>query len=128
MASLTLVVPAGLGEDINADHSDGFVAGRRRELKGVLELLFADQGLVNRKLVDDVLRYMRLDGVEAALRTVAGAIQRPVTGGRVDAEARRSASAFTPASELATACSQRRATSSHHHCPARHRSAPISPS
>jgi len=75
VASLTLVAPAGLGEDINRDYIDGFVAAeRRRELKGVLELLFADQGLVNRKLVDDVLRYKRLDGVEAALRQVAGAM------------------------------------------------------
>jgi hypothetical protein len=59
--------------DINPDYIDGFVAAeRRRELKGVLELLFADQGLVSRKLVDDVLRYRRLDGVEEALRRVAG--------------------------------------------------------
>ena len=69
VASLTLVAPAGLGEHINPDYIDGFVAAeRRRELKGVLELLFADQGLVSRKLVDDVLRYKRLDGVEAVLR------------------------------------------------------------
>ena len=75
VASLTLVAPAGLGADINADYIDGFVAAeRRRELKGVLELLFADQGLVSRKLVDDVLRYKRLDGVQEALGTVAGAM------------------------------------------------------
>jgi hypothetical protein len=73
VASLTLVAPTGLGEDINPDYIDGFVAAeRRRELKGVLELLFADQGLVSRKLVDDVLRYKRLDGVEEALRRVTG--------------------------------------------------------
>src|SRR4030095_9713203 len=55
------------------DYIDGFVAAeRRRELKGVLELLFADQGLVSRKLVDEVLRYQRLEGVEGALRQVAG--------------------------------------------------------
>jgi pyruvate dehydrogenase E2 component (dihydrolipoamide acetyltransferase) len=90
VASLTLVAPAGLGEDINADYIDGFVAAeRRRELKGVLQLLFADQGLVNRKLVDDVLRYKRLDGVEAALRTVAGAMypsgrQTTVLAGELD--------------------------------------------
>jgi pyruvate dehydrogenase E2 component (dihydrolipoyllysine-residue acetyltransferase) len=72
VASLTLVAPAGLGEDINAAYIDGFVeASRRRELKGVLELLFADPSLVTRQLVDDVLRYKRLDGVDAALRTVA---------------------------------------------------------
>jgi pyruvate dehydrogenase E2 component (dihydrolipoamide acetyltransferase) len=75
VASITLVAPAGLGEHINPDYIDGFVAAeRRRELKGVLELLFADQGLVSRKLVDDVLRYKRLDGVEEALRQIAGAM------------------------------------------------------
>jgi pyruvate dehydrogenase E2 component (dihydrolipoamide acetyltransferase) len=90
VASLTLVASAGLGEDINADYIDGFVAAeRRRELKGVLELLFADQGLVSRKLVDDVLRYKRLDGVEAALRTVAAAMypsghQTAVLAGELD--------------------------------------------
>jgi pyruvate dehydrogenase E2 component (dihydrolipoyllysine-residue acetyltransferase) len=75
VASLILVAAAGLGEDINPDYIDGFVAAeRRRELKGVLELLFADQSHVSRTLVDDVLRYKRLDGVEAALRTVAAAM------------------------------------------------------
>jgi pyruvate dehydrogenase E2 component (dihydrolipoamide acetyltransferase) len=75
VASLTLVAPAGLGPEINADYIDGFVAAeRRRELKGVLELLFADQGLVNRKLVDEVLRYKRLDGVQDALETMAAAM------------------------------------------------------
>jgi pyruvate dehydrogenase E2 component (dihydrolipoamide acetyltransferase) len=90
VASLTLVAPAGLGDDINADYIDGFVAAeRRRELKGVLELLFADQGLVSRKLVDDVLRYKRLDGVQEALGTVAGAMypsgrQTTVLAGELD--------------------------------------------
>jgi len=90
VASLILVAPAGLGDDINADYIDGFVAAeRRRELKGVLELLFADQGLVSRKLVDDVLRYKRLDGVQEALGTVAGAMypsgrQTTVLAGELD--------------------------------------------
>ena len=75
VASLTLVAGAGLGEEINPDYIDGFVAAeRRRELKGVLELLFADQGLISRQLVDDVLRYKRLDGVEEALRQIAAAM------------------------------------------------------
>jgi pyruvate dehydrogenase E2 component (dihydrolipoyllysine-residue acetyltransferase) len=90
VASLALVAPAGLGEEINADYIDGFVAAeRRRELKGVLELLFADQGLVNRTMVDDVLRYKRLDGVQEALTTVAAAMypsgrQTAVLTGRLD--------------------------------------------
>ena len=75
VAWLTLIAPAGLGEDINPDYIDGFVtAERRRELKGVLELLFADQSHVSRTLVDDVLRYKRLDGVDAALRQVSAAM------------------------------------------------------
>ncbi|HZA81484.1 MAG TPA: acetoin dehydrogenase dihydrolipoyllysine-residue acetyltransferase subunit [Actinomycetes bacterium] len=75
VASLTLVAAVGLGPEINGAYLDGFVAAeRRRELKGVLELLFADPGLVNRQLVDDVLRYKRLDGVDQALGTVAAAM------------------------------------------------------
>jgi pyruvate dehydrogenase E2 component (dihydrolipoamide acetyltransferase) len=72
-ASLTLVASAGLGEEINRDYIDGFIAAEsRRELKPVLELLFADRGLVTRQLVDDVLKYKRLDGVDEALRAIAG--------------------------------------------------------
>ena len=70
--SLTLVASAGLGPDVNADFVDGFVeAEGRRDLKPVLELLFADPGLVTRQLVQDVLKYKRLDGVQEALRAIA---------------------------------------------------------
>jgi pyruvate dehydrogenase E2 component (dihydrolipoamide acetyltransferase) len=73
IASLTLVASVGLGREINRDYIDGFIAAEtRRELKPVLELLFADRTLLTRQLVDDVLRYKRIDGVEQALRTIAG--------------------------------------------------------
>jgi pyruvate dehydrogenase E2 component (dihydrolipoamide acetyltransferase) len=69
--SLALVAPVGFGSEINADYIDGFIAARtRRELKPVLQLLFADPDLVTRQLVDEVLRYKRLDGVEDALRAL----------------------------------------------------------
>jgi pyruvate dehydrogenase E2 component (dihydrolipoamide acetyltransferase) len=72
-ASLTLVASAGLGEEINREYVDGFIAAEsRRELKPVLELLFADRGLVTRQLVDEVLKYKRLDGVDEALRAISG--------------------------------------------------------
>ncbi len=72
VASLALVAPAGVGEEINRDYIDGFVAAEsRRELKPVLQLLFADEGLVTRQLVDDVLKYKRIDGVDEALRALA---------------------------------------------------------
>ena len=73
--SLTLVSPAGLGTEVSADYIEGFIdAGRRKEMKAVLQMLFADPDLVSRDMVDDVLKYKRLDGVEDALRKVAGAV------------------------------------------------------
>lgn len=64
VASLTLIGSAGLGDEINSAYIEGFAnAPSRRELKPVLELLFGDPGLVNRQLIDDVLKYKRIDGV-----------------------------------------------------------------
>jgi len=72
VASLSLIAPAGLGKDINMDFINGLIeVSSRRELKPVLEQLFAQSGLVNRKMVDDMLKYKRLDGVTAALGHIA---------------------------------------------------------
>jgi pyruvate dehydrogenase E2 component (dihydrolipoamide acetyltransferase) len=80
VASLTLIGSAGLGCEINGDYIDGLLsASSRRELKPVLELLFADPSVVTRQLVDNVLRYKRIDGVDDALRRIAG---RAFAGGR----------------------------------------------
>jgi pyruvate dehydrogenase E2 component (dihydrolipoamide acetyltransferase) len=69
--SLTLIAPAGLGEEIDRSYIDGFVAATsRKQLKPVLQRLFADPDLVTRSMVDDVLKYKRLDGVQAALETL----------------------------------------------------------
>ncbi len=74
VASVTLVCSAGLGPEVNADYIEGFIgADRRRELKAVIEALFADPSLVTREMVDDLLRYKRLDGVAEALRGIADA-------------------------------------------------------
>jgi pyruvate dehydrogenase E2 component (dihydrolipoamide acetyltransferase) len=73
VASLTLIDSAGLGPEINDSYVSGFIeASRRRELKDVLQMLFADGSLVTRQMVDDVLKYKRKDGVDAALRALAG--------------------------------------------------------
>jgi pyruvate dehydrogenase E2 component (dihydrolipoamide acetyltransferase) len=70
-ASLTLIAPAGFGQPVNEEYLDGFItAESRRELKPVLQLLFADESLVTRSLVDDVLKYKRIDGVTEALTTL----------------------------------------------------------
>jgi pyruvate dehydrogenase E2 component (dihydrolipoyllysine-residue acetyltransferase) len=72
-ATLTLIASAGLGPEINRAFIDGFVrAARRREAAEVLGLLVHDPALVSRRMVEDVLRYKRLDGVATALATIAG--------------------------------------------------------
>jgi len=75
--SLTLIGSLGLGEEINAAYIDGFVvAESRRDLKPVLKELFADENLVSRQMVDDLLKYKRLDGVRETLRGLADATFR----------------------------------------------------
>lgn len=75
VASLTLISSAGLGEDINADYIDGFVsATSRRQLKPALKHLFADDSLVSRAMVDDLLKYKRLDGVPDFLQALKAAL------------------------------------------------------
>ena len=72
IASLTLLAPSGFGPEINAGYLRGFAdAQTRRELKPVIGQLFADESLVTRQLVEDLLAYKRLDGVDAALHTLA---------------------------------------------------------
>ena len=73
-ASLTLIASAGLGPEINGPFIDGFVrVGRRREAVEVLSQLVHDPALVSRAMIEEVLRYKRLDGVTAALTTIAEA-------------------------------------------------------
>jgi pyruvate dehydrogenase E2 component (dihydrolipoamide acetyltransferase) len=74
VASVTLVCSAGLGDDINIDYIEGFIAAdRRKEMKSVLETLFADASLVSRDMIEELLKYKRLDGVASALRAIADA-------------------------------------------------------
>jgi pyruvate dehydrogenase E2 component (dihydrolipoyllysine-residue acetyltransferase) len=72
VSSLVLIASAGLGPEIDSEYINGFIAAsRRKDLKPHIEKLFADPQLVGRQLVEDILKYKRLDGVESALRTLA---------------------------------------------------------
>lgn len=74
VATLTLIAPAGLGPEINAAFIEGFVrASRRKDTAEVLHMLVHELSLVSRTMVEDVLRYKRLDGVTTALETIARA-------------------------------------------------------
>jgi pyruvate dehydrogenase E2 component (dihydrolipoamide acetyltransferase) len=71
VASLTLIAPSGFGSEINAGYLRGFAGAQtRRELKPLVGQLFSDDKLVTRQVVDDLLAYKRLDGVEAALHAL----------------------------------------------------------
>jgi pyruvate dehydrogenase E2 component (dihydrolipoamide acetyltransferase) len=73
VASLALIASAGLGTEINHAYIEGFVAGTNRNaLKPQLAKLFADPALVTRQMVEDVLKYKRLEGVNDALAKIAG--------------------------------------------------------
>lgn len=75
VASLTLLAPAGFGPDADAEYLRGFAAASsRRELKPLVGRLFADKSLVTRQLVDDLLRYKRLDGVDKALAAMVATL------------------------------------------------------
>lgn len=78
--TLTLIAPAYLpGGKLDAEFLDGVVqASRARDLKPVLERLVADPSLISREMVDDMIKFKRLDGAEEALgalrdRMVSGA-------------------------------------------------------
>ena len=74
VASTTVVSPIGLGPEINIGYIEGFIeAGKRNEMKPVLQQLFADPELVSRDMVMDVLKAKRIDGAIASLQTIAGA-------------------------------------------------------
>jgi pyruvate dehydrogenase E2 component (dihydrolipoamide acetyltransferase) len=75
IGSLTLIAPSGFGPAVNAGYLHGFAdAQTRRELKPLIGQLFADQSLVTRQLIDDLLAYKRLDGVSAALHALLGTL------------------------------------------------------
>ena len=74
VCGLSLIGSAGLGDEINHEYLQGFIeAESRRELKPLMKQLVGDPKLVNRSMVDDVLKFKRIDGVTEALQTIASA-------------------------------------------------------
>jgi pyruvate dehydrogenase E2 component (dihydrolipoamide acetyltransferase) len=72
VSSLVLIASAGLGAEIDGEYIEGFIsAGRRKDLLPQIEKLFADRKLVTRQLIENVLKFKRMDGVESSLRTIA---------------------------------------------------------
>jgi pyruvate dehydrogenase E2 component (dihydrolipoamide acetyltransferase) len=95
VVSVALIGSAGLGDEVNVDYIEGFVAAKsRRELKPVLEQLFANSALVSRQMLEDLMRYKRLDGVTEVLTRLARSLfgdgrQRAQPGRRLAETAKR---------------------------------------
>lgn len=72
LATLSLIAPCGLGSEINIGFVHGLIASeRRKDLEPVLAQLFADPRLVARQMVNDILKYKRIDGVSKVLIALA---------------------------------------------------------
>ena len=79
VSGLSLIAAAGLGSEINLEYIQGFIdAESRRDLKPLMKQLVGDPKLVNRSMIDDVLKFKRIDGVTEALQTIADAF---ISGG-----------------------------------------------
>ena len=86
VASLSLIGSAGLGPDIDASYIEGFLAAKRRkDLRPVIARLFSDERFVTEPLLEQLIRMKRIDGVEAALHSIAAAA---FPGGRQAVELR----------------------------------------
>lgn len=69
--SMGLISPAGLGKEINSEYLNGFISSAsRKQIKPYLQQLFADADLVTRQLINNILQYKRLDGVNSALQQI----------------------------------------------------------
>jgi len=74
VASVTAVATAGLGAEINMAYINGFIEEKRaKKLRPVMELLVANPELISKDMVEDVLKFKRLDGVDQALKTIRDA-------------------------------------------------------
>lgn len=74
VASLALIAPVGLAEEIDPTFPAEFLAARKtRDLQQCLGRLFAEPSMVGREFADRVARNKRLDGAEAALSKIIAA-------------------------------------------------------
>jgi pyruvate dehydrogenase E2 component (dihydrolipoamide acetyltransferase) len=74
--SLTLIAPAYMpGTSVSEDFVGGMVdAQRAKDIKPLLEMLFADPSAVSKDMVEDILKFKRTDGVEEALSAIRDAM------------------------------------------------------
>ena len=98
VASATLIAPAGLGSEINMDYINGFIEQKRaKKLRGVLELLVADPNAITSEMVDEVIKFKRVDGVGPALETLRDGL---MPGGKQGADLKSSLTALAAPAQI----------------------------
>ncbi len=99
-ASTVLIAPAGFSSTgVSEAFLTGVIeAGRARDLKPYMEMLLSDPAMVSKEMVDDVLKFKRLDGVEEAL----SAIRRHLLDGVEAAHLRGEVAALPPTMVIAS--------------------------
>lgn len=72
LGRIVLIAPAGIpGGSVSEPFLDGLLSARRqRELRGYLEMLVADPARITHEMVDDIIRFRRVDGVMPALEAI----------------------------------------------------------
>jgi pyruvate dehydrogenase E2 component (dihydrolipoamide acetyltransferase) len=74
VASIAGLAPAGLSDTVNGEFVDAFVAAeKRKDVRAALQKLFADPELVSAAMIEGVQKFKRLEGAQAALKTIAAA-------------------------------------------------------
>jgi pyruvate dehydrogenase E2 component (dihydrolipoamide acetyltransferase) len=74
VSALTLIAPAGLGDTINRDFIDRFIAlGDPEEALATLSLLVARPAMIGAQMARDVLAFVTRPGVGESLRKIADA-------------------------------------------------------
>ena len=82
--SITLIAPAGIGQEINRDFLKKFVSvKKRREMKQVLTLLVENNNLITSSMVEKALMVGRIDGATEALTRISEDMLKKIENGSV---------------------------------------------
>lgn len=72
VASLTLIAGLGNRTEVDRDYIEGFLGAKRRKtLKPYMQQLFANDDMVSRGMMEEVLKARRMEGAEDCLRKIA---------------------------------------------------------
>jgi pyruvate dehydrogenase E2 component (dihydrolipoamide acetyltransferase) len=99
--SLTLIAPAGFSATgVSEPFLTGMIeADRARDLKPVMEMLLADPAMVTKDMIEDVIKFKRVDGVEDALSTLRDRMVAGADGAALRADLAKIPSALVIASK-----------------------------